>query len=809
MSMATALPEVFNDLRFALRQMRKQPGMAMSAVMTLALGIGASTAVFSLLYEALLKPLPYSHPERIVFIHNVFPKARTAPSGVSTVDYVELKKHPEVFSDVAEYYFNDLTLTGAGTAQHVDPVNASAGFFRILGVKPALGRTITEADDRSNAPKVALLSDKFWRGAFNGDRDVIGRTIRLDEVPYTIVGVMPPQFQFPYPATQLWLPLALTPTDLEGKGRLDRWAFSIARLAPGVTKEKADGALRVIGHQLAVRMPQFPEFFPEREDWHFSTASLVEEQTRSVRNWILLAFGAVFLVLLIACSNVSGLLLIRALSRSTEMAVRAAMGASKARIIRQVLRETALLACVGSALGLVVASWLLYLSNHYGPFGQTAKLQGWSVLFTIVIALFCTVLAGLLPAFISTSLPLEQTLKSGATRTMTSGSRLHFITVAGQVALAVTLVFTSTLLSRSFMKLLAVPPGFEAKHVWSGLIQLPKKSYKTPDVQLRFFQTLQERAAHLPGVESASASAPLPFTGGVWSLDLTFPGRSELPNQPRAEAADVLPGYFGVMRIPLRRGRTFTTNDKPPSPRVSVINEEFARVYFPGEDPIGKRVGIGGNRDRPTTIIGIVGDVENSELGGPHKPQIYGSVLYEPYSAMCLVVRTRGDTDITNAIRSEVTKLDSHVALFEVATMDERVGHSLKLRRFIAFVLNAFGGVGLLLAALGIYASLAHLVVLRRREIGIRMALGAAWRNVAGLVWQQGMSVIGAGVLAGMAGAVAAGTLLRNEVFGVSTYDGVTWAVVLSVLALAAALATWLPIQRALRIQPTEALREE
>jgi len=808
--MTPRLPELFPDLRFALRQVRKQPGVAASAILTLALGIGTSTAVFSLLYEALLKPLPYSHAERIVFLHNVFPKARTAPSGVSTVDYAELKKHPQVFSDVAEYYFNDLTLTGAGPAQHVDPVNASASFFRILGVKPALGRTITEEDDRSGAPKVALLSDKFWRSAFNGDRHVIGRTIRLDEVPYTIIGVMPSQFQFPYPATQIWLPLALTPADLEGKGRLDRWAFSIARLAPGIAPGEVDAALRVIGHRMAVRLSQFPEFFPEKEGWHFSTAPLVEEQTRSVRNWILLAFGAVFLVLLIACSNVSGLLLIRALSRSTEMAVRAAMGASKARIVRQVLTETALLVGAGSALGLAAASWLIDLSNRYGPFAQAAKLQGWSVLFTVITALICAVLAGLLPAVVSTSLPLEQALKSGATRTATAGSRLRFFTVAGQVALAVTLAFTATLLSRSFIKLLAVSPGFEAKHVWSGLIQLPQKLYRTPDAQLRFFQNLQERAAQLPGVESASAVAPLPFNlSGVWSLDLFFPGRPELPSQPRAEAAAVLPGYFGVMRIPLRRGRTFTTNDKPPLHTVSVINEEFARVYFPGEDPIGKQFGVGGERNRPTTVIGVVGDVENGELGGPRKPQIYWSALYEPVSAMHLTVRTRGDVDITNAIRGEVAKLDPHVALFDVAMMDERIAHSVRLRRFIAFVLNAFGGAGLLLAALGVYASLSHLVVLRRREIGIRMALGAAWRNVAGLVWQQGMSVIGAGALAGILGAVAAGALLRNEVFEVSTYDGVTWAVVLGVLALVAALSAWLPTRRALKIQPTEALREE
>ena len=430
------------------------------------------------------------------------------------------------------------------------------------------------------------------------------------------------------------------------------------------------------------------------------------------------------------------------------------------------------------------------------------------MLFTPAITLLCTVLAGLLPAFVSTSLPLEQTLKSGATRTATAGSGLRFAAVAGQVALAITLAFTATLLSRSFIKLLAVSPGFEAKHVWSGLIQLPQNLYRAPDVQLRFFQTLQERAVRLPGVESVSASAPLPFTG-VWSLDLSFPGRSELPNQPRAEGAAVLPGYFGVMRIPLRRGRTFAASNKPPSPVVSVINEEFARVYFPGENPIGKQVGISGHRDKPTTVIGVVGDVENSELGGPRKPQIYWSALHESYSAMCLVVRTRGDVDITNAVRSEAAKLDGRVALFDVATMEERVGQSVKLRRFVAFLLNAFSGVGLLLAAVGIYASLAHLVALRRREIGIRIAFGASWRNIAKLVLRQGALVTGGGAIAGILGATCAGLLLRNQLFGVSIYDSVTWVVVFGVLLLIALLAIWPPTRRALRIQPTEALREE
>ncbi|MBV9765888.1 MAG: ABC transporter permease [Acidobacteriaceae bacterium] len=794
-----------SDLRFAWRQIRRRPGFAASAIFVLGLGIGSSTAVFSILYEALLKPLPYPGADRIVFLHNAFPKSQLALSGVSSVDYAELKRHNEIFSATGVYYFNDLTMTGAGDARHVDPVNASASLFRVLRVKPALGRAISEEDDRYGAPKVAVLSDAFWRSAFDANPKVLGSMIHLNGEPYTIIGVMPPDFHFPYPATQLWLPLALKPAEWSEMGRADKWLQMIARLAKGVGPEHAQAALMAVSHHLA---QQYPAFYPENVGWHFTMQPLLEEQTKPIRVWLLLAFSAVLCVLLIACANVSGLLLIRSSARSGEFAIRAALGAARYRIIRQILGETALLVGAGCVLGLIFASWAVPLSNRYGPFLRNARVETETIIFVIAMAFLSTLVAGLVPAFVSARMPIEQALKSGSTRTATRGSRWRYALVAGQIAVAITLIFTATLLSRSFLKLMQVSPGFSPDRVWSAAIALPQTQYKNEEADLRFFHRLQERIAALPGVERVSACTAPPFNAsGVLTLNVSFPGRADRVNQPKAQVVAALPGYFETMKIPLQRGRAFTQQDL--SLRVVVIDEEFARIYFPREDPIGKQIGIGGEQDRPSRVIGIVANVENSGLGGPHKPEIYAPDPEEMSSSMYLVVRTKNDLDITSAVRNQLAALDPNVALFDVATMNERIAQSVKLRRFIAWLLNGFGAVGLLLAALGLYGSLAHLVELRRREIGIRMALGAVWQHVIRTVVAQGALVVTAGVLMGIAGAIFAGTLVRNQLFGVSTYDTVAWFAVSGILAVAAVLAAWFPAWRAVRIQPMETLREE
>jgi len=796
-----------SDLRFALRQIAREPRSAVVAMLVLALGLGAATAVFSVLYQILLKPLPYRDADRIVFLHNSFPKEQLALAGVSSFDYVEIRRHKQLFSEAGVYYFNDLTMTGAGVARHVDPVNVSASFFRVLDVKPALGRVINEADDRFGAPKVAVLSDGFWRSAFQRNPNVLGRSIQLDGEAYTIIGVMPRAFEFPYPATQLWLPVAFRPAELSGMGRLDKWLHMIARLAPGVTAAQAQAGLQTVGHGLA---EHFPAFYPEKTGWHFALKPIRQEQTEGIRVWLLLAFGAVFCVFLVACANASGLLLIRWSARSNELAVRAALGAGQRRIVRQILTETLLLAAGGCGAGVLLALWAVRLSNRFSPVGHGAQIETWTILFALGMALLSTFAAGLAPAWAGAKVPLEQMLKAGATRTATRGSGGRTLFLAGQIAVAVTLLSSATLLSRSFLKLMQVPPGFAPERVWSGSVALPRSWHSGAAANLHFFKQLVDGVRALPDVQSAAGCTAPPFNAsGPETLDVFFQARHQFSYQPQAEANGVLPGYFETMKIPLRAGRFFNDRDGTTRERPLIVDEEFARVYFAGENPLGKLVGIGGERDHPGRIVGVVGNVENSQMEGRHKPEIYWPFTEETANAMYLVARTKNDADVTGSVRSVLANQSRDVALYDVASMSERISESLKVRRFLAWLLNGFAAIGLVLAALGLYGSLAHLVQLRRREICVRLALGATRHDILGTVMRQAASVLVAGLFLGVGGAAAAALLIRNRLFQVHFYDPLTWTIILVALAIAAAVAACLPALRALRVQPMDALREE
>jgi putative ABC transport system permease protein len=809
--MCELLADFSGDVRYALRQARKHLSLTIICAAVLAIGIGSTVAVFAILYDAILKPLPYRDAAQLVYVHNEFPRSQLAETEESAPDFADLSAHHDIFSETAAYYFNDFTMTGAGAAQHVDAVNASATLFTMLGMRPELGRVFTPEEDRYGAAKVLILSDAFWRSAFGADRSIIGRSIALDGAPYKIVGVMPADFNFPYPATQMWIPLALKPSRLAPDARGGKWLQMVARVAPGLTPERANNALVQISHGYA---KAYPDDYPEKTGWHFSCVPMAEQQTQAIRGWLLLAFGAVFCVLLIACINVSVLLLVRASVRRGEWAVRAALGASPARLVRQIFVETGVLVLIGCGVGIFLALVVVDASNRFSPLHRTS-IEPWTFVFCVALCILGTVIAGVLPALSFSRLQLDQELHAGSVRASGGESNWRRILVAGQIGIAIALLFSATALSRSFVKLLDVPPGFSPEHVWTGSIQLPERNSTPPQLFVQFFQNLSARISALPGVESASATNDLPFSSGGFTADLYFPGRPETAVRPAALYYIVLSGYIETMRIRLLEGRALTADDGPNSQPVAIVDRAFVQKYFPHEDPIGKMVAnnghgdFAGSRDHPATIMGVIDSVAEHDLAQPVLPAIYVPASQMPRSAMFIVARTKGNVDITSAVRDTLRSMDPTVALFDVETMSERVQDSLRLRRFVAWLLNSFAFTGVLLAMLGLYGTLAHLVELRRREIAIRMALGASPRSVRSLVARHSLYIALGGLIPGAIFSFAAIRATQSFLFGISPLDAWTVAATLLGFFALALLASWIPVMRATRINALLALREE
>jgi putative ABC transport system permease protein len=806
--MRSRFHELASDVVFGLRQIRKNLSLALVCIAVLTIGIGSATAVFAVLYDALLKPLSYRDAGQLVYVHNEFPGSQLAETAASGPDFRDLSTHHELFAETAAYYFNDFTMTGAGAAQHVDAVNASATLFPMLGIPPQLGRTFAPEEDRAGASHVVVLSSALWRSAFGADRTILGKSINLDGEPYQVIGVMPADFNFPYPATQMWVPLALSPSDLGENERGDKWLQMIARLVPGVTPERANTILATLSHSYAVA---YPTNYPEKTGWRFSSQPLIEQRTSNIRSWLLLAFGAVGCVLLIACINVSGLLLVRSSVRSREWAVRAALGASPARLIRQIFTETALLAVIGCGAGIFLAIALVRLSNQFGPIHNTT-IEPWTYAFSAGVCILATFIASALPAAAFAKLPIEQTLRASATRASTAGGNWRSFLVAGQLAIAIALLFTATSLGRSFVKLMNVPPGFSSESVWTGNVNLPEKRYTSASqvsLDPRFFQDLTRRIAALPGVESASACMTLPFSSSGFTADLYFPGRPETSVRPAAKYNFILPGYFQTMKIQLLEGRVFDEHDSAGSPMVAIVDRTFVQKYFSSEDPVGKLVANNGMRKSPYRIIGVVSSVANRDLAEELRPEIYVPVLQNPRTAMFIVARTKGHIDITSSVRDTLRRMDGTVALFDVETMPARILDSVKLRRFVAWLLNSFALVGLLLAALGLYGTLAHTVQLRRREFAIRMALGATPGNTRALILRHCASIAVAGLVPGALISIAAARATRSFLYGISPLDPWTIAIALVGFFALALIASWIPAMQATRVDALLALREE
>jgi putative ABC transport system permease protein len=803
------LSDFVQDIRYALRQMRRSAGFTAVAAITLALGIGANTAIFSVVDAVLLRPLPIREPERVVVLHDQLPKLNLPRTGISALQFRDYSAHTDLFESTALLGDQAFNLTGGDQPQRVQGMRATASVFPLLGIQPALGRAFTTGDDTYGNQHVVLLSQALWQGMFGGARGAIGQRVQLDGQSYEVVGVLPEQIQLLYPDAQLWIPMALSPEDL-GENR--RWSLGytmLARLRPQVAMGRARAEMAA--H--AARINSFGGFGIE-------VRSLLEEQVGEVREPLYTLLGGVGLVLLIACVNIANLLLARAGTRSREIGIRAAMGAGRRRIVTQLLTESLLLAVFGGALGLLLANWaiagLVRLAPANLPHASTIRLDPGVLGFTLVVSLAAGFLFGLAPALHAVKSDLNRVLKaSGRSSTEGAGRQaLRRTLVISEVALALVLLVCSGLLLRSLGKLLDVNPGFDPANVLTARISLPSARYDEPAKINAFARSLLDRVAPLPGVlYSALASQP-PFCPGAGDSTFAIRDYDPGPNapQPHADLVYSSPNYFAAMRIPLLRGRLYTEAEMLAQGAtagpgaVVVIDEALARRFWRGEDAVGKALAWS-TRGPWRTIVGVVGTVRRGNLAA--QPE---GTIYFPYyrGDMTLVVRPAGDpTSLAAALREQVRAVDPHQPVYNMKTMAERIEASVARRRFAAMLLALFAALALGLALIGLNGVIAYLAAQRTCEIGIRMALGAQRGDIVRLILREGLLMALGGVAAGLAAAFLATRLIATQLFGVRPVDAVTFVAVPVLLTSASLLAGYIPARRAAKVDPVVALRYE
>ena len=817
-----------NDLRYAVRILAKSPAFTAVAVLTLALGIGANTAIFSVVNAVLLRPLPYPESERLVWLSERSPNFPTM--SVSYPNFSDWRSQQQVFEEIGVYNWGNYNLTGKGQPSRLTGVRISADALAALRARSAVGRIFSNDEDKPGAPSVVVLSHALWRERFGGDANIVNQSITLDGRPYTVIGVMPAGFAFPN-RTDLWLPVGPLSSEESWKSRGNHpGLFGVARLKPGVTLEQARAGMETI----AVRLDQ--QYPDSNKNNRIRVEPLLDDYVRNVRPALWSLLGAVALVLLIACANVANLLLARGAARQKELAVRAALGAGRRRIVRQLLTESVLLAVVGGAFGLLLA-WggvrlILAMSGDAIPRAAEVGLDSVVLAFTAGVALLTGILFGLAPAWQASRPELHDTLKDTARGTTGGRARLRQGLVVAEVALTLVMLAGAGLLLRSFHRLQHVNPGFSHERVLSFRLDLPEKKYETEDSQIGFYQSLIERLRVLPGVQAVSVTSRLPLGGNDWQTSFVIEGRPEPPphERPSMEVHLVSPDYFLTMGIPLLRGRAFSDQDDRGHLRgrdlgglskgqhwmsglsAIVVDEEFARRHWPNEDAIGKRVRLPWGEKGPLlSVVGVVGRVKLDRLneeGG--FVQAYLPFLQAPSQGMAVVMKTTlAPETLITAAREQVRALDPEQPIYDLRTLAEMRDRSIAPQRLNLTLLGIFAGIGLALALIGLYGVLAYAVAQRRREIGVRMALGAQRADVLQLVVGHGMRLVLAGLGIGLIGALALTRLLRALLFGVGPTDPVTFAATPLVLALTALLACWLPAARASKVDPMEALRYE
>ncbi|HEV8414473.1 MAG TPA: ABC transporter permease [Bryobacteraceae bacterium] len=787
------------DVRLALRQARKHLGYSLTCVAVLALGLAAATAVFSALYSTILKPLPYPEPDRLVVVHNRFPQLPRM--GTSPLDYVELREHRELFSNAGAYYFLDLTRTGIERPVKVNAIAVTSSLFDTLGVHPLFGRTFTTDEERPQGPRAVILGERYWRSELAGDPDILNRTLQLDGQLYQIAGVMPQSFAFPNDVTQMWVPIAFRQDQLTHQQVFLRME---ARLAPGVTLDQASARMAELSEQSSHDHPDARR--STGDGWSMFLSPMARDDDGSLRRWVTILFAAVMCLLLIVCSNVAGLLLVRSSERQFELSVRLALGASRVRIVRQLLTEILLLSIGGGAVGLLLARAGISLLSEYGPAGKL-QFEAPVFWFGIAMSLVTGLVCGLYPAWSAARIPAADSLKAGGHQ-RTAGKRTwQQCLIVAQVALATTLLLCGGLLVQSLIRLLNVPLGFDPQNVLSIQIALPNIRYTTPEARGRFLSALLENVARIPGVESVSGCSLLPFGYGENVNTFEIAGQPKPPVPTFALINNVLPGYFETLRIPLLRGRYFATRDRPGSEPVALVDDTVARNFFANADPVGQQLRMPWGS---FTIAGVVGGIKNNALDIENRPTIYFSAQQTPTPGTTLVIRSQIPVNmLAEDVQRMVTRIDPDEPVYDVVPLQTFVDRSVKARRFVASLMSVFAGAGIALAALGLFGLLAYMVAVRRREIGIRIAVGATGQAIALLVCRGGIPLVLAGTALGAAAAAGARRLIASQLYGTQFSDAWTWAAVLGIVIVSGLLACAGPAWRAARVDPTRALRDE
>jgi len=809
---------LWQDLRFGFRTLSRKPGFTVVAIIALALGIGANTAIFSVVNSVLLRPLAYQDPEALVVINHDYPKINLKAS-VSAIGYTHYRDNAKSFESVVAMTGGGFNLTGGGDPEQVNGSRITHNFFSALGAEARLGRVFLPEEDQLGKNKIVVLSHGFWQRRFGGDPGIVNKNITLNDESYTVVGVMPPNFQFGRELGQvvdLWTPIAFTPQQLSYNNLTNENLFVFARLKRGVTIGQAQAELDTIAANLR---RQYLPWAASRSEWGLTTQYLSELVVGDIRLALWILMGIVGLVLLIACANVANLLLARAADRQKEMAIRTALGAGRRRVIRQLLTESALLALMGGAIGLLLA-WLginalVKVNQVQIPRASEIGVDWRALAFTLGVSLLTGFVFGLVPALQISKADLHETLKEGG-RTGSSGARawVRNTLVVMEMALALVVLVSAGLLVRSFWRVQQVNPGFAPQNTLAMSLVLPATKYKEPVQRVNFYKEALQRIRALPGVQSAGATSILPLSGNNSSGSFQIEGRviPQGQSSPHGDRWAATTDYFSTMRIPIIRGRFFDDRDTMESQPVAIIDETMAKKYWPDEDPLGKRITFQGGPNNPIwrEIVGIVGHVKHKGLDGESRVQYYIPHSQTQNAFMSLVVRASVDpTSLTGAVRGAISGLDRDLPVFRVKTMEQFVSESMAQRRFAMALVGIFAAVAMALACVGLYGVLSYSITQRLREIGIRMALGARGSDVLRLVVGQGMLLALAGVALGSVAAFLLTRLMANLLFAVTASDPLTFVTIASLLTLVALVACFAPARRATKVDPIVALRYE